>query len=214
MDTDKTIHKCLEEFDDLEIHHQELGRSLLIGKLCIVDLFTAGVLNRSLSISSAFKTLLEAHNFIAAAPLIRLQLDSALRFYAVFIVNKPKEFCMEVLRGTPIRELKDKTGKKLSDKHLIKSLTEDERLSIDRSWVKSVYKQTSGYIHLSEKHFHNCIRASSGGDIDIAISDFDAFISDDIRLEAIDAFMEITKLVLELVGYWAAFKHQMDSEQL
>lgn len=96
--------------------------------------------------------MIKARNFICAAPLVRLQLDNSLRFYAAFLVEEPHELAKAFIDGKSIRSFRERGSKeKLTDRILV------DRLSLHHSWIKEAYKQASGYIHLSEKHFFNVI---------------------------------------------------------
>src|SRR5687768_12821665 len=66
------------------------------GTLYGVDLLAAGAINRGLAHTAGFRTMVQQRNLICAGSILRLQIDSALRFYAVFLVDKPHEFALEV----------------------------------------------------------------------------------------------------------------------
>ena len=69
------------------------------GAIYPLDLLSNAVLHRSMSLISGFCAMIEAKNFICAAPLLRLQIDNLLRFYAAFVVSDPHEFAMEAVQG-------------------------------------------------------------------------------------------------------------------
>src|SRR5258706_16465596 len=79
--------------------------------LYAMDLISLPVLNRSTKLLSGFAALIRDENYLCAIPLIRLQLDNSLRFYATFLVSPIDAFVQEFLKGTPIRKLKDGNGK-------------------------------------------------------------------------------------------------------
>lgn len=197
------IPERLSRLLSLKADHMLIGKALG-GDLFMLDFLAFTVLNRSLCLVSGFASLIEQRNFIAAAPLVRFQLDNTLRFYASTIVEKPHEFSSALLRGERIRDMQDSTGKKLRDDYLLKRLVADPRLTLDRAWVTSVYKETSGYVHLSEKHMFHCLQAAGeGGSVQMKVSAVDEYVPKSIYLEAIDGMTEATRLTLELVSYWA-----------
>lgn len=108
-----------------------------------LDILANAVMNRSVALIDGFCGQIENENFICAAPLIRLQLDNLLRFYASFIVQDPHNFALKVFKGIEIRKLKDSNSIKMTDRYLV------SRLSKEYSWIENVYRETSGYIHLS-----------------------------------------------------------------
>lgn len=163
-----------------------------------LDFLAVATLNRSLCLLGAFCSLVEAKNMIAAVPLLRCQLDNALRFFASTLVDQPHDFAWKVVEGTPIRKLKDRHGKKMTDVYLV------EELSKAYPWVSSLYEQASGYVHLSEKHIFDAFSLwDREGMTDVKISGQDGSPWTEGRyLEALEAFAVVTDLVLELVNAW------------
>ena len=180
------------------------------------DLFLCSVIKRSLSLSTGFITMIRDQNFICAAPLIRLQLDSALRVFAGFIVDNPRKFAEDVIKGEEIRNMKDRNGKQMTDWYLRNQLTSDSLRNLRANpddfnnkkyaWVEAVYKNTSGYIHLSDKHFFNTIHPSDHSDGYIQISPKDVNISDEFYLDAISAFRASTEIIADFVHGWTFTK--------
>lgn len=80
-----------------------------------MDLLAVATLNRSLALLTGFSAMIEARNFVSAAPLIRLQLDNCLRFSACWLVSDPHDFAMKVLEGKQVRSLRDSNGNRLTD---------------------------------------------------------------------------------------------------
>jgi len=168
------------------------------GALYPFDLLAFAVLNRSMSITSGFITLMRKDNFVAAAPLIRLQLDNFLRFAAGWLVSDPHKFAIEVLEGTAIKNLKTKDGHKMTDRFLV------EHFSKEYDWIQNVYEKTSGYIHLSDKHMFVIVTDVNSKEktITYRISDKDEHLPKEVKVEAIKAFSEITKILLNRVYSW------------
>jgi hypothetical protein len=109
-------------------------------------LFLCGIANRTLVQTRAFKQCVEDRNSLVATALLRLQLDTALRLYALFWVTDPNTFSEEVFKGVQIDRLKAADGKQMKDKYL------RDKLVVRYPWVETVYKQTSGSIHFSSRH--------------------------------------------------------------
>ncbi len=190
----------LELLKDYEKKHLDLAHKMLMaykGAIYPVDLLALGVLKRSMALLIGFRGLIKSKNFICAAPLIRLQLDNCLRFYATHLVDDPHKFVLSVLSGIEIRKLKDRNGKKMTDRYLV------EHLSQEFPWMKRVYKETSGFIHLSDKHILSIFRnPQDNRKIEILISSTDEDIPLKFYHEAIDAFMAITEIVIWLIEGW------------
>jgi len=110
------------------------------------DLFCSAVLNRSVNILRSFNTLIRDRNFIAAAPFVRIHLDSLLRLYASTLISyNVDEFAVKVIAGKQISNLKDRHGNKMRDNYLAREISKIEGLE----WIQDVYKTGSGHIHFS-----------------------------------------------------------------
>lgn len=164
-----------------------------------LDLLAIAVLDRSLALLRGFCDLVEARNMIAAAPLLRCQVDNGLRFFASTLVENPHDFALEVHRGTPISRQRDRSGKLMRDAYLV------EKLTAEVPWIETLYKQASGYVHLSEQHIFNTIGIPDhDGMTTIGITGQDGSVWTEERyLEAIEAFNYSTSLVLELLEQWS-----------
>jgi hypothetical protein len=189
--------------------HLELGGAVVTaygGTLYPLDFLAAAVLHRSLNLVASFTTLLERRSLTSAAALLWLQVDTCLRFYAAFIVDDPHDFAMRVLAGEPVKKQKDRAGQLMSDRYLA------QQLSGDVPWILPVYQHTSGYVHLSEKHIFATIQGvdNESRTIDFMISDHDVIVSEELYVEALDAFTAATELLLRHVEGWAYSKNNPD----
>jgi hypothetical protein len=199
-----SIDKALERLKQYREKHFELGKAVIQvygGAMYPLDLLVLATLNRSLCLLKGFVSLIEDKNFVAAAPLIRLQLDNCLRLSAGTLVDDPHQFAMKMLEGVPVRKQRDRSKQLMTDQYLV------EKLTRQFAWVKKVYYSTSGYVHLSEKHFFNAMQAS-GEDhkFTLKITDRDEFVPDALYIEAIEAFKATTDILFEYVYGWAYTK--------
>jgi hypothetical protein len=208
---DQRIFKGIEQLRDLRQEHHKLG--LLMHQAAPhvygTDLLALAVLNRSVIVIEGFCTLLEAKNYLCAAPLVRFQLDSMLRFFATTLVDNSNDLSLTILRGTPVRNLQDRDGKYMTDHYLLK------KIAALYVWAPRVYEHSSGFIHLSEKHILHTIRDAKedGADrtIKIAVTHDDEHIPVLVKLEAIECLYTETEAVLELVANWVDAKHESRS---
>lgn len=163
------------------------------------DILVCAATNRSVALSAGFRTLIYDRNFICAGPLVRLQLDTALRVFAGFIVDKPHEFAVSVLEGKHIRNMKDRNGQRMTDHYLVTQLAKEY------PWIELVYENTSGYVHLSDKHFFNTFdyadREKRSGYV-LKIGSCDIDFPDEIYLEAISAFRASTQILMRYIAGW------------
>lgn len=163
------------------------------------DLYLLGVARRALAQSQAFKKCVEDRNGLVAAALLRLQLDTVLRLYALYWVADPEEFAGRVFGGEQVDRLKAADGQQMKDRYLI------DKLKDRNPWIEAVYKNTSGLIHFSDRHIHAAIRLE--GD-DGAAQFFLGPTNPEHTLadfqELLEAFFHCTGMVAVAAGDWFA----------
>jgi hypothetical protein len=170
-----------------------------------LDILANAVLNRSLALINGFITLAESDNYLAAVHLIRIHLDSFLRFGAAWQVDKPHEFALQVLDGEPVRKIKDRLGNRMTDQYLVSIF------SVSYPWIKSVYDTTSGYIHLSERHIYASTKIEAEQMLmHFSISRKDKFLSLDLKIDAINGMLAITNCIIEYIHGWTWTKSNPD----
>lgn len=194
--------KNLESIKDKLLNLSHLMLKADGGNFFPVDIYASGIIKRSLSITDGFSTLCFEKNYLCAAALLRLQIDNCIRFYAVFIVDNPHDFCTKVLAGKHVRNLKDKNGKLMTDRYLIQNLNNEF------DWLKRVYESTSGYIHFSDRHmksiFSGFEEINRIGNITISATDED--ISDFSWEELIDAYYASYDILFRYLEGWIITK--------
>ena len=199
------IKEAIEILSEANELHLELGKKMseaYQGAIYHMDLFAAAVLNRSLYLIEGFSKLVLDRNYISAVPLLRLQLDNALRFHAAWLVDDPHQFVIDVMAGKQIKNIKDSHGNKMTDAYLVSKLSEEY------DWIDKVYKKGSGYIHLSESHIFNAVHQDERErTIIFKIGRGKIPVSDDMFLDLIGAFIETTKVVLKYVNSWVYTKN-------
>lgn len=203
-----SLEESLSKLDRLDKAQLELGKQMFEvfgGALYGMDLLAAGALNRSKAHVAGFRSLLDSKNLICAGALLRLQLDTAMRFYAAFLVERPHEFALAVLSGQRVRDIKDRDGKKMTDAYLV------QKLGQEFPWMPRVYERTSGYVHLSSMHLLSALHAPAEDPADersftIKISAEDKPLPEFIYIEAADAFRAATGVLLRYVHGWAVTK--------
>lgn len=202
------LEKKLESLEELVKEQLFLAKKMFEaygGTFYAMDLFASAALNRSLQTASGFKIMVREKNIFCIGALLRIQLDTALRFFASSLVERPHEFVSAILDGAKIRDYKDESGKKLTDGYLV------SRLSEIHPWVKNVYERTSGYVHFSGEHIFRTVEVSKTEKdektLRIGIS---ACGNDSVGLkpfvEAIEAFKESTEILSQLIRGWILTK--------
>lgn len=197
----------LAEFDSEFIQSSkriiEAGNQKLFG----LDLFSGAVNNRAISLIKGFVSLAKDNNYICAIPLIRMQLDNGLRFYASTLVKDSNKFFSHYLDGKAIRDYKDVDNKRLTDSYLSK------KLEVLFPGVRKLYEETSGHIHLSDHHLFATTKTSKEKDdrkIQVRIGSYDIY-SLDSKIDFVSTMIEVSKLVLIVVEQWKHEKIRLSS---
>lgn len=183
--------------------------SLVSPKLHPFDMFLIGVLNRTVNLNKAFTTLIRQKNFIAAAPLIRISLDSFMKLYAARISEYDLDtFTFKVMAGEHIRNMKLKKSKqKLTDKYLVDELSKIEGMN----WVKSIYDAGSSYIHFADSGiFSSQTPVNKGnGTISLSIGFHDDFIKEENKIVSIFWMDKIVDEIVWQAQIWIKEKSEM-----
>lgn len=192
--------------DDLSPRHLTLGKVMLesdYGRIYGMDLYTLGALNRSLDHIGGFGAALKNGSWLSAGALVRIQFDTAMRYFAAFLVDDPHQFAVEVLSGTMVRDIPDKTGRKMTDRYLSRKIGEKYR------WFPDSYDRMSGYVHMSDIHMLAPIQASgdkTARTIGFEIGKMENCVSDRIYNSLTTTFKISTEIFLDLVEDWATTK--------
>jgi hypothetical protein len=171
-------------------------------KIQIFDLLIFSVLNRTVNLNKAFVSSMNDNNFIAAAPLIRINLDSLLRMYAARISEYSiNDFAQKVLDGEHIRRMKYYDSKeKLNDTFLVSKLSGIKNMD----WVKKVYESGNSYVHFCDKIVFSSqqIESSNNRTINFTIGEHDNFISIDEKIVAAIWMNKIIDSIIEQTQIW------------
>jgi hypothetical protein len=107
------------------------------------DFFGMGIGRRALALSSGFRLMIEHRNSLCALPMVRMQLDTALRLYAGFFVTNHQKFCLDVLQGKQIDRLKSDDGLPMKDRYLV------DRVATLNPWIVDVSKSRAQSVPLN-----------------------------------------------------------------
>lgn len=196
-----TMDQALAHLEGMKTAHVDMASRMLRAygaKAYAADLLCLASLKRSMSLIDGFILLIKANNFICAASLVRLQLDTLLRTRAMWLAQNPHDFATNVMAGEPINKMVDRDGNKMSDRYLVASM------KTECPWIEKVYEETCGYIHFSSKHYFNVLRTDGmpDGPIKMAVSAEDTCITDRHRFEAVMAVIDITENLFRYVDGW------------
>ena len=196
--------KYLLEIDNKTNAMLKLGKQLtaITPKLGSFDLLLISMVNRTVNLNTAFTSLIRANNFIAAAPLVRINLDSLLRIYASIICEFDRNaFASKVMRGDRINKMKlANTKTSLSDFTLVENLSKVEGME----WVPKVYQAGNSFIHFGDTIIHSSQKIVSDEERTIAmtIGIHDNFISESEKLGSIIWMNKIIDSIILQCQIW------------
>lgn len=199
----EAVQNHLEMMDKAQRAQARLAKRMIEacgGAFWDLDLLAVAALNRSVSHCAGIKSLVEAWNIMCSGAILRLQLDTVLRFYAATLVENPQEFARAVLEGETIRKMKSREGKLLRDVYLVQKLGEEY------PWVPSVYDATSGYVHFSDKHMFAALHHDAQRGFRMKVSPIDEETPEELYLEILEAFMAATDILAGYIEAWIATK--------
>lgn len=202
----KVLEEILENIDnsveDLIILAKE---SIETHGIYTFDLYCTAILNRSINLLRGFTILMRDRNFIAAAPLLRVHLDSLLRLYASTLISyNVDDFAAKVINGKQISNLKDKDHNKMSDGYLARKISKRKGFE----WVNDVYKAGSGYVHFSNYIIRSSTKINSENERTIlsTVGKHDDFISDEEKIGAANRVNQISIFIAIIITEWKVHK--------
>lgn len=143
----------LEATSFIEIYEEI--RDKLVGGLLptiSIDFFCKAIIDSACNIEEGFGDLMEKENYLAAIPLIRMQLDNAIVAFAGLEAKNDFEFMLHFVQGKPINQIKNHNGEQMTNKVLIEGMDKVLK-SINGTTVSSLYKKGCSYVHPSVSAF-------------------------------------------------------------
>ncbi len=198
-----------EELNKLEVVSKStigLGRKMLeTHAIYRFDLYCGAVLNRTINLVEGFSKQVRDSNFISAAPLVRIHLDSPLRLFAAYQVDyNIHDFAEKIMSGQQIDKLKDRHGQQMKDAYLAKQLSAKKGYN----WVMTIYQTGSSHIHFSSTHIFDSVRTlNDSRQIEGIIELGDSFISVSEKVWATKAMTQITLGIKEYISIWIKYKN-------
>lgn len=157
-----------------------------------LDWMAFAAIKRSLSTSSALAAMVRSWNMVCARALLRMHIDTALRFSAAWLVPDPHAFATKVMKGEQINKMKDRGGKQLlSDWFLVETHKEKH------PWLPDVYKKLCGYVHFSGSHISDSIAfvQNESRTVEFEMTAIDTKFPEFSWSEVLDCFRESTAIL-------------------
>ena len=207
-----TKEQLLTEIDNKSKAIINMGKQLsaISDKVDLFDWIIIAALNRTVNINKAYTTLIRDNNFIAAAPLVRINIDTLLRLYASIISEFDRNtFASKVIDGELIKKMKLRgTKQTLTDKTLHEELSKVE----DMEWVSQIYKAGSSFVHFENTHFISSRFVSDDETkiMHMTIGFHDAFVPEDQKLGSAVWMNKIVDSIIQQAQVWMYEKAQKE----
>lgn len=202
------LEPALSTLAELRSQAITLAAGIIGETLFSEDLFFGAAADRCIRLIDGFCMMLKERNLTCAGVLLRMQMDNCMRTYAAFIAEDKEAVVDCILKGDPIKNLKDKDGKKMTDGHLKDKVTElDEHFA-------GIYDHASGYVHFSEKAFFQTVeKVEDGGKVCFNYGHPLPEKRNDPLLESAEAYIHFVKLQFRMLQAVADSKQRYDSEE-
>jgi hypothetical protein len=138
--------------------------------------FMSSAINRAMNINRGFTTLTKDDNYSCAIPLMRLMIDNCMRFWGISLVDDKHDYIRVWGSGEKISTIKDRNGKKLTDKHL------SECFALLYRGVDKTYNDACAFVHFSEQNLYITAKVDKQKERRV-----------DLRIDGYDHFPETTK---------------------
>lgn len=192
-----------QRLDEVRIQHLEVaGRMIAVtdGAVYNPDLIVMAMLQRSYGIVDALLDAVDTYNMHAAAPLLRLQLDTLIRAHYVASCEALDDLTGRLLRGEQFRKIKDAEGKNLTDARL------QELAAGVHAWVIPVYRETSGWVHFSVSHMAATTQVGDNDDFFMGVPLRPTVLPESLWHEVYAAAIRATEELFDYARGWASRK--------
>lgn len=182
------IKKHREELLAIHAHFAEFLSRIPSTHHNFYYLVLRGALRRSYALARAFFDLVEAENYVAAAPLVRLELDNGLRIHLIALCGDSRKTLEHLAAGKRLDQLRDPDGHRFTDRLIV------DALSGFFPWLPRLYDEGSRFIHFSDVHVF------AFDDSDEVLPERDTFFSDIAYVELVESFVLAAKFSYDFVA--------------
>ncbi len=172
--------------------------------LFTTDIFMMGAVNRSLALSAGFIDLIKKSNYLCAAALVRMHLETTLKIYALCKSSDP--------HGDAEIYLKVGSNPKYNYTNLATQLSTEE---LDGQKLFSnaltLYKETCEFVHLTWRHIYSTCGAMASfknGKFDVLISPTMDYMDSRYFIGLSCKFSECTDITLFYIRSWGYTKQK------
>ena len=172
------------------------------GQVFSTDLVALGVARRTYALVDGFGELVRARNALCCGALLRLQLDTAMRFFACRLVDNPGTIALALLDDS-LGKVRSRDGKPMTDCYLHHELSKQYG-----EWVSRVYRSTSAFVHFTGRAM---LDASIQHDAEtgfetVSLEGPGRVWTESEMVEMVSAFAESVNVTVDLLRSWSSTK--------
>ncbi|WP_420174920.1 hypothetical protein [Luteococcus sp. OSA5] len=177
-----------------------LSLTVAEGRLYPTDFLVTSMVQRSYGVVDALIDAVDTYNIHAAAPLLRLQLDTLFRAHYAASGPDSDDLAMRLLSGEEFRRMKDAEGKNLNDGRL------KDLAAAAHPWAPAVYDKTSGWVHFSLSHMVATVQVSGERELSMGVPLQPHVIPESLWHEVYGASIRAAEELFLYVRGWAGRK--------
>lgn len=168
-----------------------------------IDIIALSVVNRAISINDAFRVLVKADNIFASLHLVRIQIDTLVRYFSIIIAQDPN-YIDYVLSGDPINKFKDLNKEVFTDKYLVKHLENHLK------GITDLYTKYCNYIHYGREHIEKIKFPSKNPDakFSIEVGNFNKYTLEEQKSIILD-MITISIGIYDIINDWISTKNSI-----
>lgn len=204
LEYEKALEMRLNELKNCKEATFAISSQIIGQTLFKEDLFFCATADRCVHLIDGMCVLLKTRNLTCVGALLRLQMDNCMRTYAAFIADDKNKVVDCLVSGNQINKQISREGKKLSDSYLKTQLS-----TLDPQFGM-IYKQASGFIHLSSKAFYQSVTGCDDNGISFQVGGEPPEKLNSSLLEACDAFIHFVRLHHEMLQAVADSKERFE----
>lgn len=195
MDNDEIVNQLDNIFESYKKYlYGEYNKT---GILTYKNALITSILNRSLAIIEAYKTLISTNNIIALNSLIRMQIDNCIFVYGVYLLNNNgytiKEIFNNIINGNKkLSKYKIEKGK-LHDTYIVEQIDNEYKNNF-----LNMYSFYCRFIHFSDSALLTSIDAKEENVLEVEYSkDYSRF--EKYTLQNGKSLIELCKFLLIMI---------------
>jgi hypothetical protein len=189
-----SVDAALSKLDRRDQEILDLADPIMGGAFQPTDFVLLAVAQRAVSLLASFDLLVRADQPRIAATFVRMQLDSAVRFNAYWLLDDPNEMVEQLLKDQRFSWLKSKDKKPLQDWYL------HEQLSEKCPDASAAYAKSCEFVHLSRQHMESFVLGKDDTMMAVMLCSVGPQLAEASLLELIGAFDDATTCLVQVCG--------------